>query len=199
MRRRSAAISALLSIFLLALTVPVASAGAVRTDFVGFVFPAGYLDAGASCPYTWVAQPLPACIVDPGTTTMLSGNRALIRNEVFFDLAYGYHTLDEALANPTQPTEPRRTGYNIETFNANVDSTFSGSAWGSWEFYNFADELMFRGTFTATFTNGAASMRTNGIGVGDYAGQHVWLDVLPGQYVNVAGTFMEPGSGDGGH
>jgi hypothetical protein len=194
MRRRSTAISALLSIFLLALTVPVASAGAVRTDFVGFVFPAGYLDAGASCPYTWVAQPLPGCVVDPGTTTMLADKRALIRNEVFFDLAYGYHTLDDALNNQAQPNEPRRTGYNVETFNANFDATLSGPAWGSWEFYSFTNELMFRGTFTGRFTNGAASMRINGIGVGTYAGQHVWLDVLPGQYVNVAGTFLEPGS-----
>ena len=199
MRRRPAAISALLSVLLLALTVPTAAAGAARTDFVGFVFPAGYLDAGASCPYTWVAQPLPSCIVDFGTTTMLGGNRALIRNEVFFDLAYGYHTADEATTNPTQPTEPRRTGYHVETFNANLDATFSGPAWGSWEFYNFANELMFRGTFTGQFADGAATLHGNGLGVGDYAGQHVWFDVLPNTYVNVSGMFLEPGSGAGAH
>ena len=199
MRRRPAAISALLTVLLLTLTVPAASAGALRTDFVGFIFPAGYVGTGTSCPYTWVAQPLPACIVDPGTTTMLDGNRALIRDEVFFDIAYAYHTTNEAVNTPTQPTEPRRTGYHIETFNANLDATFSGPAWGSWKFYSFFDELMFQGTFTGRFSGGQASLHGNGVGVGEYAGQHVWFDVLPDQYVNVSGMFLEPGSVAGAH
>jgi hypothetical protein len=193
MRGRRAAISALLSILLLALTVPAASAGAARTDFVGFVFPAGMF--GTSCSDfggIFVSAPLPGCVLDAGTTIVLRDGRALIRDEVVVDMALAAREQDDLLA--ANYNEPRRTGYNVETFNANFDATLSGPAWGSWEFYNFDNELMFRGTFTGSFANGAPTMRTNGVGVGAYAGQHVWLDVLPGEYVNVSGMFLEPGS-----
>ncbi len=46
MRRRRTRISVLLSVLLLVLVVPTASAGAARTDFFGYVFPAGYSTSG---------------------------------------------------------------------------------------------------------------------------------------------------------
>jgi hypothetical protein len=192
MRRRSVTLSVVLAVLSLAMTVSAASAGATRTDFVGFVFPAGYLDEGASCPFTYVSAPLPTCIMDPGTTTSLGGGRTLIRNERVMDISYAWHSLAD-IGNGLLPNEPRRTGYNLEYFNANLDASLSGPVWGSWEFYAFDGTLMFTGHFSGRLDRGQFTSQGNGIGVDEFMGQHVWLDVVPG-YVNMSGQFLDPGS-----
>ncbi len=209
MRRRTAAFSALLSVLLLVLTIPAASAGPARTEFAGFVFPAGMFDSvvglptGTSCTAmkgTYVATSPPACVLDPGTTKELGDGRTLIRNEVFLDQSLAWHTAAEALGylgsgTPT-PDELRRTGYNVETFNANFDATFSGTAWGSWAFYQVypGGDPIFTGTFTGSFDNGKGTLRAIGIGVGEYKGEHVWMDVFPSLDVNMTGVFRDAGS-----
>ena len=202
MRPRHATISVLLSILLLGLTIPTASAGAVRTEFAGFVFPAGMFDpeVGASCVAaggTYVTEPLPGCVLDPGTTRELGDGRLLIRDEVVRDSSYAWHSATDALSflkwGQPLPDEPRRTGYNVETFNANFDATMSGPVWGSWDFYSFGDELMFTGTFTGSFDKGKPTIRAVGIGVDAYKGQHVWMNVVD-QVVNMYGHFLTPGA-----
>ena len=195
MRPRHATISVLLSILLLGLTIPTASAGAVRTDFVGFVFPAGYPvpTFPTTCGGTYQEAP-PACILDPGTLKQLGDGRVLVRNEVVLDIALAYHTVKDATTPPQTPNEPRRTGYHVETFNANFDATMSGPVWGSWNFYSFGDELMFTGTFTGSFDKGKPTIHAVGIGQGTYKGQHVWMEVVPDSYVNMYGQFLDPGA-----
>ena len=140
MRRRGVRLSVVLAALLLAMTVPSASAGATRTDFVGFVFPAGYLDAGASCVAAggdYGNGLLPTCVLEEGTTTSLGGGRWLIRNELVVDISYAWHSFADIVSYPLAPNEPRRTGYVREYFNANLDASLSGPVWGSWEFYSF--------------------------------------------------------------
>jgi hypothetical protein len=202
MRRRGFTLSVVLAALLLAMTVPAASAGATRTDFVGFVFPAGYLDGGASCVAAG-GKPgnglLPTCVLEEGTTRSLGGGRTLIRNELVMDISYAWHSLADIRDYPLAPNEPRRTGYVLEYFNANLDPSLSGPVWGSWEFYSFGDELwfdgelMFTGHFSGRLDEGQFTTRGNGIGVGDFENQHVWLDVVP-EYVNMSGQFLDPGS-----
>ncbi len=106
------------------------------------------------------------------------------------DISYAWHSLDDMGG---LPNEPRRTGYVREYFNANLDSSLSGPVWGSWEFYSFGGELMFTGHFSGRLDEGQFTTRGNGIGVGDFENQHVWLDVVP-EYVNMSGQFRGPGS-----
>jgi hypothetical protein len=196
MRRRGVTLSVVLAALLLAMSVPAASAGATRTDFVGFVFPAGYLDGGASCVAAggeYGNGLLPTCVLEPGTTTSLGGGRTLIRNELVMDISYAWHSLADIASYPLAPNEPRRTGYTLEYFNANLDASLSGPVWGSWEFYSFDGKLMFTGHFSGRLDEGQFTTRGNGIGVGDFKTQHVWADVVPG-YVNMSGQFLEPGS-----
>jgi hypothetical protein len=196
MRRRGVTLSVVLAALLLAMTVPAASAGATRTDFVGFVFPAGYLDGGASCVAAggeYGNGLLPTCVLEPGTTTSLGGGRTLIRNELVMDISYAWHSLADIVSYPFAPNEPRRTGYTLEYFNANLDASLSGPVWGSWEFYGFDGKLMFTGHFSGRLDEGQFTTQGNGIGVDAFMNQHVWLDVVPG-YVNMSGQFLEPGS-----
>ena len=198
MRRRGVTLSVVLAALLLAMTVPAASAGATRTDFFGFVFPAGYLDGGASCVVaggTYVSAPLPSCTLDPGTTTLLGGGRTLIRNELVMDISYAWHSLADIASYPLAPNEPRRTGYVREYFNANLDASLSGPVWGSWEFYSLSPDPgpMFTGHFSGRLDQGQFTTRGNGIGVDAFMNQHVWLDVVPG-YVNMSGQFRGTGS-----
>ena len=193
MRRRGVRLSVVLAVLLLAMAVPSASAGATRTDFVGFVFPAGYLDGGASCPGTYVSAPLPTCILDEGTTTSLGGGRTLIRNKLVMDISYAWQSVADIASYPLAPNEPRRTGYVLEYFNANLDASLSGPVWGSWEFYSFDGKLMFTGHFSGRLDEGQFTTRGSGIGVDEFMNQHVWADVVPG-YVNMSGQFLEPGS-----
>jgi hypothetical protein len=194
MRRRGVRLSVVLAVLLLAMAVPSASAGAARTDFVGFVFPAGYPGTGTSCPGTYVETPLPGCILDPGTTTSLGGGRTLIRNKLVMDISYAWRSLADISGG--LPNEPRRTGYVVEYFNANLDASLSGPVWGSWEFYSFGNELMFTGHFSGRLDEGQFTTRGNGIGVGDFMTQHVWQDVVPAPpgFPNMSGQFLDPGS-----
>ena len=196
MRRRGVTLSVVLAASLLAMSVPAASAGATRTDFVGFVFPAGYLDGGASCVAAggeYGNGLLPTCVLEPGTTTSLGGGRTLIRNELVMDISYAWHSLADIASYPLAPNEPRRTGYTLEYFNANLDASLSGPVWGSWEFYSFDGKLMFTGHFSGRLDEGQFTTRGSGIGVDAFMNQHVWADVVPG-YVNMSGQFLEPGS-----
>ena len=196
MRRRGVRLSVVLAVLLLAMTVPSASAGATRTDFVGFVFPAGYLDGGASCVAAggeYGNGLLPTCVLEPGRTTSLGGGRTLIRNELVLDISYAWHSLADIASYPLAPNEPRRTGYTLEYFNANLDASLSGPVWGSWEFYSFDGKLMFTGHFSGRLDEGQFTTRGSGIGVDEFMNQHVWADVVPG-YVNMSGQFLEPGS-----
>jgi len=196
MRRRGVTFSVVLAALLLAMTVPAASAGATRTNFFGFVFPAGYLDGGASCVAnhgTYVKAPLPMCILDEGKTTSRGGGRTLIRNKLVLDISYAWHSVADIASYPLAPNEPRRTGYNYEYFNANLDSSLSGPVWGSWEFYSFDGKLMFTGHFSGWLDEGQFTTQGNGIGVDAFMDQHVWLDVVPG-YVNMSGQFRGTGS-----
>jgi hypothetical protein len=193
MRRRGVRLSVVLAVLLLAMAVPSASAGATRTDFVGFVFPAGYPGTVTSCPGTYPEAPLSSCTLHPGKTTTLGGGQTLIRNKLVMDISYAWRSVDD-MAGP--PNEPRRTGYVLEYFNANLDASLSGPVWGSWEFYNFDKELMFTGHFSGRLDQGQFTTRANGIGVGDFMTQHVWQDVVPAPplYPNMSGQVLDPGS-----
>ena len=204
MRCRAVSISVVLSLLVLVLAVPSGVAarsgpgGVVRTDFVGFVFPAGYPGTPTSCSLpplysgSYVSAPLPACVLDPGKTTALAGGRALIRDEIVVDASFAWHSLADIAAFPTGPNEPRRTGYNVESFNAIFDATFSGPVWGTWKFYDFTGQLMFTGAFIGSFENGQPSIHSAGIGNGTYRGQSVWMDIFaaPAGAVNMAGYFL---------
>jgi hypothetical protein len=196
MRHRRTRVSVLLAVLLLVLVVPTASAGATRTDFVGFVFPAGYPGTGTSCPGIYVEAPLPSCTLDPGTTTSLGGGRTRFSNKLVMDISYAWLSLADIGTYPLAPNEPRRTGYVLELFNANLDASLSGPVWGSWEFYSFTGELMFTGHFSGRLDEGQFTTRGNGIGVGDFKTQHVWQDVVPAPpgFPNMSGQFLDPGS-----
>jgi len=193
MRRRGVRLSGVLAVLLIAMAVPSASAGATRTDFVGFVFPAGYPGTGTSCAGDYVDAPLPSCTLDPGTTTTLGGGKTLIRNKLVMDISYAWHSVADISSG--LPNEPRRTGYVVESFNANLDSSLSGPVWGSWKFYRFGQELMFTGHFSGQLDQGQFTTRGNGIGVDDFMTQHVWQDVVPALpgVPNMSGHFVDPG------
>jgi hypothetical protein len=201
MRRRRLGSSVLLSALLLALTVPVASAGATRSAFVGFVFPAGYPGTGTSCEVfggtfgdVGGVAGLSGCVLDPGTTMALGGGRTLIRDVLIVDISYAWHSLADI--SVSLPNEPRRTGYNVESFNANLDASMSGPVWGSWSFYSLENELMFTGQISGRLDRGQFTVRGNGIGVDAFAGQHVWVSVVPAApgSPNMAGQFLDPTS-----
>jgi hypothetical protein len=201
MRRHRLGISVLLSALLLALTVPIASAGATRTAFVGFVFPAGYPGTATSCEVFGGTfgelgglAGFSGCILDPGTSMALGGGRTLIRDAVIVDISYAWHSLADI--SGSLPNEPRRTGYNVESFNANLDATLSGPVWGSWKFYSFESELMFTGHVSGRLDQGQFTVRGTGSGVGAFEGQQVWVDVLPAApgSPNMTGQFLDPDS-----
>jgi hypothetical protein len=209
MRRRAVAISVVLSMLVLALAVPSAAlgrqggTGPERTDFVGFVFPAGYPYTGTVCQYPgtttpalYVESPLPTCILDRGTATMLAGGRTLIRDELVLDGSYAWHDLADLASQPTAPNEPRRSGYNVESFNAIFDATLSGPAWGTWKFYDLMGRLIFVGAFAGSFDHGQPTMYSAGLGTGDYRGQSVWMSIFPAApgAVNMSGYFLSRNS-----
>ncbi len=185
--RRHVAIAFLASVLLVGVTAPSVSARAVQTEFAGVYFPAGMPGTGTTCPYTWVAPAF--CVVDPGSWTALADGRWRIRDMTVFELAFSWSADD-----PTQ-VEPRKTGYDVVTANANLDATLSGPTWGTWMLYSFADELMFTGTFTGTFENGIPAVHFVGQGTGPYEGQHMWGDIgrVPDPY-NMFGHLLETGT-----
>jgi len=188
MQRRRAAISCLLSMFLLALTVPTMSAGARHTDYYGLYFPAGMPGTGTTCPYTWIAPSF--CVKDQGSWTVLDHGRLRIRDMTLLEYAFAWDA-------PGGQVEPRKTGYDVVLASANLDASLSGPTWGTWMLYSFADELMFTGTFTGSFENGIPAVHYVGQGTGPYEGQHTWGDIgrVPDPW-NMFGQYLEPGSLD---
>jgi hypothetical protein len=171
---------------LVGLAAPTASARATHDEFVGLYFPAGMPGTGTACPYTWVDPAF--CIIDRGTWVELGDGRLRIRDMQVYELAFSW-----TAADPTQ-IEPRKTGYDVVTANANLDATLSGPTWGTWMLYSFANELMFTGTFTGSFQDGIPAVHFVGLGTGRYAGQHMWGDIgrVPNPY-NMFGQVLEPG------
>jgi hypothetical protein len=187
MRWPRATIALLTAVLLAAAAAPSVSARAAHDEFAGLYFPAGMPGTGTDCPYTWVDPAF--CVIDPGTWTAPADGRLRIRDMRVFELALAWSADD-----PTQ-VEPRKTGYDVVTANANLDATMSGPAWGTWMLYSFADELMFTGTFTGTFENGIPAVHFVGRGSGQYQGQHMWGDIgrVPNPY-NMFGQILETGS-----
>jgi hypothetical protein len=170
----------------LGLAAPSVAGGAVRTDFQGVYFPAGMPGTGTECPYTWVDPAF--CVIDPGSWTTLPSGRVRIRGMTVYELAFSQHA--------DGSVEPRKTGYDIVVANANLDGSMSGPAWGTWNLYSFAGELMFSGTFTGTFEQGIPAVHFVGAGTGVYEGQHMSGDIgrVPDPF-NMFGRILEPASG----
>ncbi len=110
------------------------------------------------------------------------------------DISYAWRSVAEI--GTSAPNEPRRTGYVLLYFNANLDASLSGPVWASWEFYSFTHELMFTGHYSGRLDEGQFTTRGNGIGVDDFMNQHVWQEVVPAPpgFPNMSGQFLEPGS-----
>jgi hypothetical protein len=185
--RKTVATCAVTALLVMGMVVP-ASARAERTDFVGLYFPAGMPGTGTACPYTW-ADPA-FCIIDPGTWTELGSGRIRIRGMQVFELAFAWDAEDTSIV------EPRKTGYDMVTANANLDASLSGPTWGTWRLHAFDDELMFTGTFTGDFEAGIPAVHYVGQGVGPYAGQHMSGDIgrVPDPY-NMVGRIVETPAG----
>ena len=163
---------------------PAASAGAAHEDFFGLYFPAGMDGTGTDCPYTWVDPAF--CVIDPGEQTVLPSGRIQIRDMVLYELAFAWNE---------DGVEPRKTGYDIVTAGANLDSSLSGPTWGTWELHSFDGTLMFTGTFTGKFENGIPAVHFVGEGIGIYEGEKMRGDIgrVPDPY-NMFGEVLLPGS-----
>ncbi len=167
--------------------VSASASGAGKTEFFGLYFPAGMPGTGTDCPYTW--QDPAFCVIDFGLWTELPSGRWRIRDMTVYELAFSWRDDGEI--------EPRKTGYDIVVANANLDSSFSGPTWGTWNLYSFADELMFTGTFTGTFENGIPAVHFVGQGTGVYQGQQMRGDIgrSPDDAgYNMYGWILEPGT-----
>lgn len=182
MHRRHAAVSALLSLVLLASIVPSAAAHVVRTDYSSFTFPAGWPNSGTTCPYTWIATPITTCAVSLGTMERVGQDRWVVRDLVTF--AYQIVTSDPSLS-----------GYQFATLNANLDATGNGPAQATWQSYLFTNEPTLTGTWTGKFEDGYLNAHFVGHGTGDYAGWHLTGDVLPYDTLvgNTIGEFKQTG------
>ena len=110
---------------------------------------------------------------------------------MIYELAFSYTVNDMG----DEVVEPRKTGYDIVVANANLDESFSGPTWGTWNLYSFGGALMFTGTFTGKFENGIPAVHFVGEGNGAYDGQKMRGDVgrVPDPY-NMFGTIIEKGS-----
>jgi hypothetical protein len=165
MRRRRAQISALLSVLLLALLVPTASAGVVRSDYTAFMFPAGWPNSGFACPGTFITDPIPACVLDPGTIRHPGPGRTTIR---------GMATMSIVLST----SDPSDSGYQLATLNANLDAADEGPAWGTYTSYTFANVALYSGTYNGKFENARLGGHFVGRGVGAQVGFHMTGDLL---------------------
>ena len=179
MRRCRARISVLLSVLLLVLVVPTASAGVVRTDYSAFQFPMGFpgteLLGYPPCPYAYATFPFPACVKDPGTVTHPGHGRWTIRNMV---------TLDGVLSTSASPS-----GTQIATLNANLDASGNGPAWGTFTTYTFAGGPTFSGTWNGTFENARMGGHFVATGLGPNAGLHFTGDHLMADIPNVGNVI----------
>jgi hypothetical protein len=180
MRRSRAVVLLLLATVVLAVVLPSASVMAgsgsavvERTRFHGLYFPAGMEGTETDCPYTWMDMP-PMCVMAPGSQTVLPDGRLRIRGMELYELALAY--------GRDGTPEPRKTGYDLVVADANLDSTFSGPTWGTWNLYSFGadvaspadDVLMFSGVFIGRFKNGIPAVRYFGNGTGIYDGQFMF-------------------------
>ena len=197
MRPRHATISVLLSILLLGLTIPTASAGEVRTEFAGFAFPAGWVGTPTACtaPYEYETYALggttvvPRCVIDEGTRTELGDGHIRIRDMQVYDALFVY---------PGDPPtlDLTRSGYQKVWVNANLDASLTGPAWGTWELFDLLGNAIFGGTYTATYDQGVETARSVGKGMGTFTGEQVRSEVIvaeEGAY-NCFGTFLDPGA-----
>ena len=163
---------------------PTRSSQIERTDFQGQYFPEGMIDTGTTCRYFW--QPPSFCIIDPGEQTPLPSGKTRIRGMTLFELAF-------AFGDDGQP-EPRKTGYDIVTADAVLDSSLSGPTWGTWKLHSFDDELMFQGIFVGKFKDGIHAVYFFGRGVGEYHGQWMRGSVareLDAEGFNMYGRIIE--------
>jgi len=133
-----------------------------RTRFHGLYFPAGMAGTGTECPYLWVDPAF--CIVEQGSWTQLPKGETLIRDMLVYELAFSWN--DEGV-------EPRKTGYDMVTANANLDQSLTGPTWGTWKLYNFDSELMFTGRFVGRFKDGIPAVYFSGRGTAIYEGQRM--------------------------
>jgi hypothetical protein len=104
--------------------------------------------------------------------------------------------LELAFARNETGEESRKTGYDVVVANANLDESFSGPTWGTWNLYSFEDELMFTGTFTGKFELGIPAVHFVGEGTGIYDGQKMRGDIgrVPNaDGWNMFGTIIEKG------
>ena len=182
MRRRPTRISVLLSVLLLVLVVPTASAKLERTNYSAFHFPAGWPMTGTTCPGMYVTTPFPACVIDEGTVANPGDGRSTIRDMVI--LVIRASTSDLGLS-----------GYQFSTLNANLDASGNGPAWGTFISFTSPTEPTFSGTFHGKFEDARLGGHFVAKGLGAYAGQHMSgeqlrVDTLMG---NVIGEIKQTG------
>jgi hypothetical protein len=184
--RRTATLLAVAAL-MVGVAVPAASAKATHTEFHGLYFPAGMEGTGSECPDPYVWQPPAFCVIDPGRQIPLPSGRIRIRNMQVYELAFAW--------NDDGSVQPRKTGYDIVTANANMDATMSGPTWGTWELHAFDGTLMFTGTFTGKFKEGIPAVHFVGEGVGIYEGEKMRGDIgrVPDPF-NMFGEVLAPGS-----
>ena len=184
MRRRRTRISVLLSVLLLVLVVPTASAGVERTDYSAFQFPMGWpgtvgpTSAIPTAPARTSPTPFPACVDRRQAPSRTPGDgRWTIRDMV---------TLDGVL--PT--SDLGLAGYQIATLNANLDASGNGPAWGTFTTYTLreASPARFSGTCNGKFENARLGGHFVGKGLGAHAGLHITGDLPPGRYSLRAAT-----------
>ena len=191
MRRRRAGVSVLLSVLLLVLLVPSASAGVVRTDYSAFQFPMGFpgtvgpplnFPSCESAGGTYMTTPFPACVVGEGAVKHPDHGRWTIR--------------DMMLLNGVLSTSASPSGYQVTTLNANLDASGNGPAWGTFTNYTFANEPLMSGTYTGKFENARLGGHFVGKGLGASAGQHVTGDLLMADTPvgNVIGVIKQTGT-----
>jgi hypothetical protein len=165
MRRRRTRVSVLLSVLLLVLVVPTASAGVVRTDYSAAHFPAGWPMTGTTCPGTYITTPFPACVLEQGSVARPDHGRWTIRGMVNLMIVLS-------------TSDPGLSGYQIVTQNANLDASGNGPAWGTFTAYTIAGEETFSGTFNGKFENARLGAHFVGLGLGAREGVHLTGDFL---------------------
>jgi hypothetical protein len=187
MRRRRARVSVLLSVLLLVLVVPTASAKVERTAYSAFQFPAGWPGSGTTCPGTYITTPFAACVIEPqGTVVRPDHGRWTIRDMVSLMIVFS-------------TSDPAISGYQITTLNANLDASGNGPAWGTFDAFTLADEPTFSGVYNGKFGDTPDGVRLGahsvGLGLGTYAGLHFTSDFLMQDTAlgNVIGEIKQTG------
>jgi hypothetical protein len=182
MRRRRAGISVLLSVLLLVLVVPSASAKVVRTDYSAFQFPAGWPMTGTTCLGTYVTTPFPACVIEQGSVKHPGHGRWTIRGMVSLTIVWS-------------TSDPGLSGYQIATLNANLDTSGNGPAWGTFTTYTVANEPLYSGTYNGKFESARLGGHFVAKGLGAHADLHMAGDLLTADTLmgNVIGEIRQTG------